>query len=307
MNICIIGGSGHIGSFLVPKLAKEGHDVMVVSTCRSPVPWEASLRNVTSYLGSYIRNNEEWGRVMKEIDAEVVIDLLGVDLPATYNAVRHQCSHIIACGSLWMYGPPKTIRTPELTQGPCEFPAYAKRYEEILAVKDEAKKDGIAFTAIMPPNICGPGKIPLECRGGRVIAVHKAHARGEIVYLPEGCETLIGPCDASDVANGFFLAVHDRDAAADEIFNVGSDFALTAPFFIEVYARIYKTIIPILEVPVNKFMNEILPDKGANYHFREHMHPDIAKIRSKLKYRPEFSLDESMARAVQWMRDNSLL
>ena len=32
MKICVIGGTGHIGSFLTPKLAGDGHDVTVVTT-----------------------------------------------------------------------------------------------------------------------------------------------------------------------------------------------------------------------------------------------------------------------------------
>ncbi len=42
---------------------------------------------------------------------------------------------------------------------------------------------------------------------------------------------LIGPCDASDVAQGFYLVVCNPDASADEIFNVGSADALTAKRF----------------------------------------------------------------------------
>ncbi len=137
--------------------------------------------------------------------------------------------------------------------------------------------------------------------------MHKAHIRGEPVYLPEGCNTLIGPCDAFDVAQGHYLAVCNRDAAADEIFNVGSAYALTAKRFIEVYGEIYRTGIPVESVTQEDFLTQVLPDQGANYHFREHMAPDVSKIRAKLGYEPKYTPEASMERAVSWMRKEKIL
>jgi nucleoside-diphosphate-sugar epimerase len=181
------------------------------------------------------------------------------------------------------------------------------RYRHLLETKESACKDGLAFTAIMPPNICGPGKIPLEGRGGRDAEAHKAHMAGEPVKLPAGCNTLIAPCDAADVAQGFGLAVANRDAAAGEVFNVGPAFALTAPQFIATYGKIYGTDVPIEYVGWQEFLLSVAPQAGANYHFRHHMAPDISKIRSKLGYEPKFTPEQTMARAVDWMRRNRLI
>ncbi len=307
MRICIIGGSGHIGGALVPMLAGDGYDVSVVASFRSPVPWDCSISNVTSVMGKYVRGSAAWAALIGETNADIYIDILGIDLPATYAAVRNHCGHFIACGSLWMYGPPKKVPTPEETQGPCEFGGYAGRYEEILNTREQASKDGIPFTAIMPTNICGPGKVPIDCRGGRVIANHKAHMRGETVYLPEKCETYIGPCDVTDIARCFALSVENVDSSAGQMFNAGAEYALTAPHFVETYADIYNTVIPVLEVPAEKFYAEILPERSANYHFREHMYPDISKAKAVLGYKPQYTPEEAMERAVQWMRDNNLL
>jgi len=42
MRIVVIGGSGHIGTFLVPRLVRAGHEVTVVSrgsrTAYTPSP-----------------------------------------------------------------------------------------------------------------------------------------------------------------------------------------------------------------------------------------------------------------------------
>jgi len=307
MKVCVIGGTGHIGRFLTPLLVRNGHEVTVVTSGRSPVPPGAEWEMVTFVRGQYKRDDRQFEGLISEIGAEVVIDILGTHLPGVYRGTRNACRHLIACGSVWMFGPPKVVPTPPEAQGPCEFEGYAMRYREMLAVKEQAKSDGVALTAIMPPNICGPGKIPLDNLGGRDAHLHRAMMQGQPALLPRGCNTLIGPCDAEDIARCFALAVENRDSAADEVFNVGSAYALTAPEFIEAYARIYGREIPIEYVPVNFFYRDILPDKGASFHFRHHMCPDITKTRNKLGYEPMFTPEQTMERAVQWMKDEGML
>ncbi len=307
MKIFVIGGTGHIGRFLIPQLVEDGHRITVLARGRIPVPKEKAWKRVIFRTGSYPSDQKSWLDLTSKEKFEVFIDILGADLPGLYQAVKNRARHIIVCGSVWMLGTPKTVPVPEETQGPCQFKGYQKRYNEILAVKETARKDKVPFTAILPPNICGPGKIPLDCRGGRSIEVHKAHKRGEPVQLPEGCNNLIGPCDACDVAQGFRRAFRKPEAAADEIFNVGAAYALTAARFVETYGEIYGVKIPVEEVSLQKFQTEVLPDHGASYHFLAHMCPDIAKIREKLDYVPEYTPEDTMARAVAWMHDEKLL
>jgi nucleoside-diphosphate-sugar epimerase len=159
----------------------------------------------------------------------------------------------------------------------------------------------------MPPNICGPGKVPLDGVGGRSIEVHKAHQRGEAVILPYPGTNLIGPCDAEDVARGFACAIANRDASAGEMFNVGSAYALTAEQFIRTYAATYGSAIPIDYVSAETYVSDVSPDVGMSFHFVEHMCPDISKITSRLGYRPGYTPEQTMERAVKWMRDEELI
>ena len=306
MKVLVIGGTGHIGSFLVPMLGGVAAEVSVVSS-RGKGLEEAGWENVLMVKGKYARNDSNWREFIGKQEFDVLIDILGADVPNTYEAVKKHCKHYIVCGSLWMFGKPKVVPTPEITQGPCQFEGYAQRYSEMLATKKQAEKDGVMFTGIMPPNICGPGKIPLDGHGGRSLEVHKAHARGEAVKLAKNCNNLIGPCDAEDVAQGFFLAACQSKAAAGEIFNVGSAYSLTAPEFIEAYGKIYGSKIPIEFVSHDEFYSSVLPDVGANTHFSQHMMPDISKIRGKLGYKPKYSPEETMERAVGWMKKQKLL
>jgi nucleoside-diphosphate-sugar epimerase len=177
----------------------------------------------------------------------------------------------------------------------------------MLETFEQSKTDGLPMTAIMPPNICGPGKVPLEGKGGRSVEVHRAHRRGEPVVLPFPGTNLIGPCDAEDVARGFVCAVENREAAAGEVFNVGSAYSLTSEQFVRTYGDIYGTTIPVDYVTAEEYTREVSPELGASFHFLEHMCPDISKISSRLGYHPLHTPETAMERAVRWMCDEGIL
>lgn len=310
MKILIIGGTGHIGANLTRMLVQDGDDVTVMSSGRTPIP-EGDCYNRVKYIAMEYSESLQDGSFPAMLNDErpaVVVDILQSDLGAVYTASRKAgVSHLIACGSIWMFGRPKVVPTPEVMQTECPFAGYRGRYSELLQTLDLSKKEGLAFTAIMPPNICGPVKIPLDGMGGRSLEVHQAHQRGEELPLPYPGTNLIGPCDAEDVAYGFFCAVKNRESAAGEIFNVGSAYALTVERFIATYSQIYKTAIPVRYVSAETYVAEVSPELGANFHFLEHMCPDISKISSRLGYHPRYTPEETMERGVRWMFDMGLL
>lgn len=305
MRVSVIGGTGHIAGFLVPMLVEAGAEVDVVSSGRGLLPQGKAWEQVNHRVCSYKRNDRTWQQFVEELKSDLIIDLIGVDLPSTYQAGKKTCRQLIACGSLWMLGEPSQVPTPELAQAPCEFDGYARRFREMQEIMAQAEKEGIAFTAVFPPNIAGPGKIPLETKGGRSLEVHKDLAQGKPVVLPRGCNNTIGPCDAEDIAQGFFLAAQKPEQARGEIFNVGADYSLTAPAFVETYGNIYNQVLAIEYIEPEQFYEEYLPNPGANYHFRAQMTPDLTKIKA-LGYRPKYTPEESLERAVKWMRDEGM-
>lgn len=309
MKAVVIGGTGHIGSFLTPQLVEAGWEVVVVSSGRRAVDRDAFPPTVEFVKLTYDRMlaDGSFRDLLADRRPDAVVDILQSDAPGVFSACEEvDVGHLVFCGSLWMLGRPKVVPTPEIPQTECPFDGYRRRFEQLLAVVARSDKDTLAVSAVMPPNICGPGKIPLDGKGGRSIEVHREHQRGVEVCLPFPGTNLIGPCDAEDVARGFACVLGHGEASAGEIFNVGSAYALTAERFIDTYADIYGTPIPIRYVDPTTFARDVLPDPGANYHFLEHMCPDISKISARVGYSPAYTPEETMERAVRWMRDKQV-
>ena len=305
MKVLVIGGTGHVGKFMVPKLFEAGLEVIVVGSGKTPLPDNKVWSNV-KYITCDVRNTDELDKLIDEAP-DVVIDMPGT-VWNVYQKMKTVSKHIIACGSLWMYGEPKVVPTPETKQNDCIVSeGYKKRYSEILKLLEISKEDNVDFTAIMPPNICGPGKIPLDCLGGRDIDLHRDHAKGKEVVLPDGPDPLIGPCDAEDIADCFVKAVLNRDKAAGEIFNVGSAYALTAIELVKAYSEIYNIEIPVKRVSWDEYITNISPGIGYWWHFKAHMCPDISKAKKLLSYKPKFTPEQTLRRAVDWMLGESIL
>jgi len=304
MKVLVIGGTGHVGNFLVPKLLNNGHDVYIGARGQFQPRDSESLKNA-KFITVNARDNDSLA-ALKEEKFDVIIDFPGT-AKRVWDVLGEQVGHIIACGSLWMFGYPKIVPTPEISFEKCFDKGYEIRFDDMLRMQAESGKGKAIFTAIMPPNICGPGKIPVDQYGGRDIELHKQMAKGEKVYIPDGPECVISPCDAEDIAELFALAVDNREAAAGQIFNVGSAYALTTSEFIRAYAHIYGVEIPVERVSWEKYITEINPSKGGWWHFYSPMCPDISKARKLLGYEPKYTPEQTMKRAVDWMKAEQLL
>jgi len=304
MKVLVIGGTGHVSRFTVPQLVEAGCEVIAAGSGRTPQP-DGGAWSQVKYIACKTGEGKDISPLL-DAGPEVVIEMCGHAWP-TYQQMKGRVEHFIACGSVWMFGEPKVAPTPDEPQNPCPFPDYARRFQHIQQMIEQSPADGTAFTAIMPPNICGPGKVPLECMGGRSVDVHLSHAAGKEVMLPDGPEVLIGPCDAEDIARCFVQAALKRDRAAGHIFNVGSAFALTTTQLVNVFADIYNVKIPIHRVTWSDYIEKVNPDMGAWWHFKAHMCPDISKAMQLLDYQPHYTPAQTLARAVDWMREEKII
>ncbi len=303
MKVLVIGGTGHVGSFLVPMLAKAGHEVFVGTRGNTKAHSAKGFENVT-FIPLDVGSRESI-EGLKGYGFDTVVEFPG-RAKAVWDVLADDISHLVACGSLWMFGYPQIVPTPEIAFERCFYEGYAIRFDEMQTMLEESATKKATFTAIMPPNICGPGKIPLDQYGGRSLAYHRDMANGEKVYLPDGAECLVSPCDAEDIARLFFLAVEQPEKASG-FFNVGSAYALTATQFVKAYAEIYGVELVIEYLPWGKYVSEVNPEQGAWWHFYAHMCPDISRARTLLGYEPKYTPEQTLRRSVEWMKEQGMV
>src|SRR5215204_626949 len=156
MNVCVIGGTGHIGSHLVPMLVQHSAAVTVIARGRAPVPAGTPWESVRLAHSEYAAGDSGWRQDLRDAaaGADVLIDLLGIDLAGCYDAAAGVCRHVVGCGSAWMLGTPRRVPCPPQSQGEFWGDAYARRWRVIEDVLRRSTAGGPAFTAILPPNIC---------------------------------------------------------------------------------------------------------------------------------------------------------
>jgi nucleoside-diphosphate-sugar epimerase len=233
MRIVVIGGTGHIGTYLVPQLAALGHAVISVSRGQS-APYQAHTAWQSVAQVEIDREQAErdgsFGRRIRELAGEVVIDLICFT-PASarqlVDALRGQVRHFLHCGTIWVHGHSTQVPASE-DQPRRPFGEYGI---DKAAIEDyllgEARRSSFPATILHAGHIVGPGWMPLNPAGNLNPQVFARLARGEELALPNlGMET-VHHVHAGDVAQAFVKAITHWSTSVGESFHVVSPAALT--------------------------------------------------------------------------------
>ena len=227
MKVLVIGATGHIGTWLVPRLVTRGHEVVAVSRGnREPYQrldgWERA-HHVTIERTEAERNGSFGGRI-RELRADAVIDLICFDRKSAQGLVddlRGSVSHFIHCGTLWVHGVPRS-RPYDETAPREPFGDYGIRKAEIeRLLLDEASR-GFPATILHPGHITGPGWNPINPAGNLDPGVFDRLARGETVTLPDDGMATLQHVHADDVAQAFELAIEQPANSIGESFHVAA-------------------------------------------------------------------------------------
>ena len=242
VRIAVIGGSGHVGSFLVPRLVRAGHEVVNVSRgARDPYVADEAWSQVERIRVD--RAAEEaagtFGSRVAALEPEVVVDLICFtpqSAQALVEALRGRVGHLIHCGTIWRYG--SSVKQPVREQdGPPPFGEYGTQKAAIAdLLSAETRSGGVVTTVLQPGHISGPGWPPIGPLGNLDPAVWYAVSAGQEIAIPGLGAELLHHVHADDVAQAFQLAMEQPSAAAGESFNVVAPSALTVRGFLQIAA-----------------------------------------------------------------------
>jgi len=309
MFVVVIGGTGHIGSFLVPRLVEAGHRVVCVSRGqRTPYVPHDAWNDVESAIIDRGRDEAlgQFGHAIAALQPEIVVDLTCYTLESAVqlcDALSHRGTHLVHCGTIWVHGPSVTVPTTE-EEPRRPFGDYGSRKAAIEQyVIEQSRLGRVPASVLHPGHLVGPGWAPINPAGHFNTRVFADLAGGRLVRLPNfGMETL-HHVHADDVAQAFVRAVEQPEAATSESFHVVSPAAMTMRGYAEGMAEWFG-VAPQLEfVPYAEWKRDV-PDRDAAVtldHLQHSPSCSIEKARRRLGYAPRYASLAAVQESVAWL------
>jgi nucleoside-diphosphate-sugar epimerase len=306
----MIGATGHVGTYLVPRLVRAGHEVVALSRGTRdpylPAPeWARVERIVVD------RDAEDaagaFGDRIAALKADAVIDMVCFTADSAQqlvDALRPSRPLLLHCGSIWVHGPasrvPVTEDEPRTAYG--EYGTGKAAIEALL--HRETIAGGVPSVALHPGHITGPWP-SITPAGNLDLDVWRRLATGEPVALPDLGLGVLHHVHADDVAQAFGLALA-RPAAIGSSFHVVSEQAMTLRGLAAGVAGWFGQE-PVIDLVDWRELERRVGSKHANV-TREHVSRSIAasidRARDVLGYRPRYSSLDALHESLRWLAAN---
>jgi nucleoside-diphosphate-sugar epimerase len=309
MRIVMIGGSGHVGTYLVPRLIAADYEVINISRAqREPYQAHGAWQSVQQVVADRTAEEEQgiFGERVRDLEPDIVIDMICFTVASAHQIVeclRGRVQHFLHCGTIWAMGHSVEVpATEEMPRHPFgEYGIQKSAIQDYLL--DEARRHGFPATVLQPGHIVGPGWIPINPAGNLDPQVFTRLVRGEEVALPNfGMETL-HHVHAEDVAQSFMLAMANRSVSLGEAFHVVSPAALTLRGYAESVARWSGHTANLKFLPWDEWRKTVSDEHAGQTwdHIAHSPNASIAKAQRLLDYRPRYSSLPAIHESVQWL------
>jgi nucleoside-diphosphate-sugar epimerase len=296
-RVAIIGGSGHVGTFLVPRLVEAGHTVINVARGRrEPYAPHAAWKVVETVAADRAAEEQAgtFGQRIAGLEADIVIDMICFTQPSAQHlveALRGRVQHLLHCGTIWVYGHNPTVPATE-DQPLNAFGEYGTGKQAIETyLLTEARRTGFPATVFRPGHIVGPGWAPLNPAGHFNPAVFSQIARGDELALPNfGLET-VHHVHADDVAQLVMRAIGSWNNAVGEAFNAVSPQAVNLRGYAEAVYRWFGHEPRLTYLPFEAWRTAQDPDEATATweHIARSPSHSIDKARRLLGYDPRYT------------------
>lgn len=308
-RVVIIGGSGHVGTYLVPRLVESGFEVVNVSRgSQQPYLPHAAWEEVEAVVMD--RETAEaagsFGQAIADLEPDIVIDMICFTLGSAQQlveALRGKVQHFLHCGTIWIYGHSVEVPASEM-QPRRPFGEYGMQKAAIEAyLLDEARRNGFPAMILHPGHIVGPGHIPLNPAGNRNLIAFQRLARGELLTLPNiGMETL-HHVHADDIAQLFMLAIGNWSQSVGESFHAVAETAVTVRGYAEAAASWFGQEANLAFLPYDEWKKDWSEADAQDTweHISRSPNASIAKARRLLNYQPRYTTFTAVYESLMWL------
>ena len=315
MRVVIIGGSGHVGTYLVPRLVEAGHEVINVSRGqREPYQPHAAWKAVRQVVADRSAEDKSgiFGQRVRDLEPDVVIDMICFRLESArqlVEALRGRIQHFLHCGTIWVHGPSVQVPTTE-EQPRRPFGNYGIQKAAIEAyLLSEARRGDFPATVLHPGHITGIGWVPINPAGNLNPQVFERLARGEELALPNLGMEALHHVHADDVAQAFMQAIACWSSAAGESFHVVSPAALTLRGYAEAVAAWYGQTANLRFLPWEAWRATVSEQEAAITwdHIAHSPNCSIAKAQRLLGYQPRYTSLQATYESVTWLAERGVI
>lgn len=317
MHVLVVGGTGHIGSYLVPRLLLADHDVTVVA--RTPRPQYTDERlawGQVEWIEADRRAEEEagtWAHRMAAVEADAVIDLIAFTPEQNrvmVEAFSGRVEQFLHCGTIWAYGP--TERAPYEEHFPRRpTTRYGIDKAQIEADLRRAwRTAGFPSTVIHPGHISGRRWLPIDPQGSRDgVGVYRRLARGETVHLPDLGLATLHHVHGDDVAALFQRALECREPALGESFSAVAPYAVSLLGCCRFVASLFGRQPALEYVPLPE-LRAIVGDTSYEIIESHVVHSpcsSVAKALRLLDLRPRYTTEQIYAECIEHLLQSGQL
>jgi len=315
MRVVIIGGTGHVGTYLVPRLVQAGYEVVSISRQKrlpyhSHSAWESVKQVNIDRIAA--EENGNFAQQVRELQPDAVIDMLCFTEESARRLVetlRGRVRHFLHCGTIWVHGHSEIVPTTE-QQPRKPFGEYGISKAAIETfLLGEAQRSSFPATVLHPGHIVGPGWVPVNPAANFNLEVFSRLAKGQEITLPNlGMET-VHHVHADDVAQAFMKALANWSAAMGESFHVVSPAAMTLRGYAEAMRLWFGQTGLIRCMAWEKWGKTVSKDDAlATWdHIAHSPNCCIEKAKRLLGYQPRYTSIQAVQQAVQWLIQNQKL
>jgi nucleoside-diphosphate-sugar epimerase len=310
-RVVIIGATGHIGTYLVPRLVRAGHEVVALSRgAREPYHGAPEWRAVERISAD--REAEDaagtFGDRIAALRADAVVDMLCFTADSArqlVEALRPSRPLLVHCGTIWVHGP--ALRVPVAEDEPrTPYGEYGTGKAEIEALLHrETVAGGVPSVVLHPGHISGPGWPVITPAGNLDPDVWTRLATGQPLSLPDHGLGVLHHVHADDVAQSFELAL-TQPAAIGASFHVVAAQSMTLTGLATGVARWFGRE-PVLDfVDWAEFGRRVGPEHAETTrdHSWRSITASIARAREVLGYAPRFSTLQALHESLRWLVAN---
>jgi len=316
MKVVIIGGSGHIGTYLVPRLVEDGYEVVNVTRGAREPYTKCGMWHWVQKV-QLDREKEEgagtFGTKIAALKPDVVVDLIAFKPPSVMQmtkALLDNVGHYLFCSSIWAHGPAAVSPTPEeAPRRPFSQYGIDKSDCELHLVAQHRSR-GFPVTIVRPGHITGPGWDFINPCGNKDQQVFGKIGRGEKIYIANFGMECLHHVHADDVAQVFHKSIIHRTQALGEAFHATAPAAITMRGLGEKMYLWFGKEPNIEYLPWKEWCAKINNPQFIASTEEHVLHSDnysIAKGERLIDYRPRYTIFQAVCEGVVSLIDRGVI